>query len=233
MEKIKLVTKERIGHLTNSFDEKLHDYLREKTFIFEPGKIYGIIGEQNEGGETLSAILSGRISIKEEIFYCDGMEIDGAEIQNMGWYVGKSEYSNGIIKREISARKALISAIKKYHCYNNIDEIIEDFHLTPNRLDYELSKYSGEGWRVSLAIGYACKKKIFCFSWMNTTRFSGIILSSGVFRFFKRLKKEGCIIILPTSRKENVEGFVDEVIEVYTPQEINIITNNPYFIEHY
>lgn len=63
--------------------------------------------------------------------------------------------------------------------------------------------------------------------------FHDIILSSGVFRFFKKLKSEGCIIILPTSRKENVIGMVDEVIEIGNPRFDNMISQHPYFIEHF
>ncbi len=91
---------------------------------------------------------------------------------------------------------------------------MEDFSLRPDRIYMKLSRYSGEKWRGSLAIGYVCRKEVFCLSWMNTPDFDSILLSSGIFRFFKRLRKEGCIFILPTSRRENVEGFADEVIEL-------------------
>lgn len=231
LEVIKLVTKHRVEDIENSFNEMHYDYMDEKTFLFEGGKIYGLVGEHGEGGEMISAIMSGRIPIKEEDIFFDGIKMNRPDMQDIGWYVGKQEYTKGLIKKEISAKKALDYALKKYNRYNNVDEIIEDFHLTPNRLDYELSKYSGEKWRVSLAIGYACRKKVF--SWMNTSVFNSILLSSGVFRFFKRLKSEGCIIILPTSRKENVEGFVDEVIEIVNPQDRTVISKNPYFVEHF
>lgn len=233
LEEIKLITKQRVELLRNCFGEVQNDVIDEETFLLEKGKIYGIVSEHGEGGEMLSALMSGRIPLKEEKVYFDGVKVLSYELQNMGWYVGKLEHAYGILKKEISVRKALNYAIKKYQRYKKIDDVIEDFHLTPDKLDYPLSKYSGERWRASLAVGYACKKEIYCFSWMNTRCFSDILLSSGVFRFFERLKEEGSIIILPTSRKENVSGFVDEIIETNVSRNKIIISEHPYFKEHF
>lgn len=233
MEKIKLITKESLVHVKNPFCESIVDYLTDNTFVFDKGKIYGIICEHGSGGDAISAIMSNYVICKTAEVYIDDAKATALDVKNLGWYVGKSEYTKGLITREISARKALINAVKKYQRYNSIDEVIEDFHLTSGRLNYELSKYSGEKWRASLAIGYACRKEVYCFSWLNTAHFSSILLSSGVFRFFKRLKEEGCIIILPTSRKENVAGLVDEVIEIDNPRFKQVISESEYFKQYF
>ena len=68
---------------------------------------------------------------------------------------------------------------------------------------------------------------------MNTACFNSILLSSGVFRFFKKLKEEGAIILLPTSRRENVIGLADEAIEINNPQYKSIISENEYFIKNF
>lgn len=233
LEKIKLVTKHRVEKVENSFYEMHNDFIFEKTFVFEKGKIYGIIGEYGEGGELISSLLSGRVPIKKEEVYYDGIQIDNYNMQKVGWYVGKKEYYKSPIKREKSVEKALRDAMKEYKRYIHLEDIIEEFHLTPDRLNYKLSQYSGERWRASLAIGYACKKEVYCFSWMNTSDFNSILLSSGVFRFFNKMKKEDLIIILPTCRKENVIGLADEIIEINNPEYKCIISENSYFIEHF
>lgn len=233
LEEIKLITKQRIEQIENSINEIQNNCILDNTFVFKKGKIYGIVGEHGEGGELISSLLSGRISAKNEIAYYDGVKVDLSKIQDKGWYVGKSEYTKGFIKREISVRKALKNAIKKYGRYKCIDEVINEFGLTADRLDYRISKYSGEKWRASLAIGYACKKEIFCFSWMDTAYFYNIMISSGVFRFFKKMKEEGLIIILPTSRKENVMGLVDEIVEINNPQYKYVVSENTYFKEYF
>ena len=52
LEKIKLVIEEdRFININNPFGERSQDYVCENTFIFEKGKIYGIVCEHGGGGE--------------------------------------------------------------------------------------------------------------------------------------------------------------------------------------
>lgn len=233
LEKIKLVIEnDRVTVADNPFGEKGIDYICENEFIFERGKIYGIICEHGGGGETISLLLSNEIPLEQEKIYIDDTEITDLEIEGLGWYMGKILYSREIIKKEQSIRKALENAVKKYHTYSNISEIVEDFHLTPDRLDYGLSRNcEWEKWRASLAIGYANHKKIFCFPWMNTMFFYDCMYNSSVFRLFKKLTEEGAIIILPTSRKENVKGIADNIIPLHSPRFEHVISESSYFKE--
>lgn len=233
MGEIRLITKLRAVEVNNAFNQKYDDAIFEKEFYFESGKIYGIIGEYGEGGELISSLLSGMIPIKREEIYYDGIKMNDYDMQEVGWYVGKREFLKGLVKKEKSVKRALNDVVKKYKRYQNLDEVVEEFHLSPERLNNNLSKYSGERWRASLAIGYASRKKIYCFSWMSTSAFNNILLSSGVFRFFKKMKKEGLTIILPTSRRENVIGLADEIIEINNPSYKYLISEDPYFVEHF
>ncbi len=217
MEELKIITMQRSEKIENAMKETFNEVILDNTFIFEKGKIYGIVCEQGEGGELLSSLISGRIKAIGEKAFFNNSEIPFSELQNKAWYVGKSEYSGRPFKREIIAEKAIDKAIKKYGRFKDINDLIEQFGLTKGRLNHKISSYSGEKWRVSLAIGYASKKEIFCFPWMNTAYFNHIMLSSSVYRFFRKMKEEGLIIILPTSRKENVQGFVDDIIEINNP----------------
>lgn len=234
LEKIKLViTEEKMMHVCNHIGETYIDNIHCSEFVFKKGKVYGLVGEHGSGGESISSLLTGRINLDNNIIYLDDSKLGEGVIQNYSWYVGKTECAKGLIRKEISVKKALEIALKQYHCYTSVDDVVADFHLSSGRLNYELSKYSGERLRASLAIGYASNRRIYCFPWMNTMFFHDIILSSGVFRFFEKLKSEGCIIILPTSRKENVVGMVDEIIEMGNPRFDNIISQHPYFIQHF
>lgn len=224
---------QRCERVENAMKEIFNEVILNNTYVFEKGKIYGVVCEQGEGGEFLSSLIAGRITAINEKAFFNNREIIFSEIQNQAWYVGKNEYSTFPIKREISARKAINKAIEKYGRYKNVNDLIEQFGLTEGRLNYKLSNYSGEKWRVSLAIGYASKKEIFCFPWMNTAYFNHIMLSSSVYRFFKKMKAEDLIIILPTSRKENVKGFVDTVIEINNPSFKFIATEHPDFKEYF
>lgn len=233
MEKIKLVIEgKRLVEVNNPFGEKSWDYIYENTFLFEQGKMHGIVCEHGGGGEAISLLLSNTILLEQEKVYIDDVEVGASEIERFGWYVGKVLYSRRPLKKELSCRQALEHAIKKYHRYKEIDDIVEEFHLTPNRLDYGLSRNcEWEKWRMSLAIGHASNKKVYCFPWMDTLYFYDCMYNSSVFRFFKKLIGEGAIIILPTSRKENVSGFVDKVIQIHSPRFEHIISDSPYFKE--
>ncbi len=230
--KIKLETRERFVRIETFFGEKFFDDIGDNVFTFEKGKIYGIVCEYGGGGAAISCFMSNRIPWKDEKIYFDDLEINPSDIGEIGWYIGREIYSKGIIKKEISVRKALNHAVSQYHRYENINDIIEEFGLQERRLDYGLSNYSYERWRASLAIGYASYKVIYCFPWLNSHLFYNWIICSSVFRFFRKLKDEGNIIILPTSRRDNVAGFVDEIIEICNASD-KIVTDDPYFREYF
>lgn len=235
LEKISLVIEgERFIDINNPFGEKSQDYVCKNTFVFEKGKIYGIICEHGGGGESVSLLLSNEETLRQEKIYIDDIEIEVSEIERLGWYVGKILYSYAPLKRELKSKRALEYAIKKYHRYEKISDIVEDFHLTVGRLNYGLSRNcEWEKWRTSLAIGYASKKQIYCFPWMDTLRFYDCMYNSSVFRFFKRLTEEGAIIILPTSRSENVIGLADEIIQIHNPRFERSISESSYFKEYF
>lgn len=235
LEKLKLVIYEdRIINTNNPFGDKGRDYICKNNFVFEKGKIYGIVCEYGGGGEAVSLLLTNEVPLKQEKVFIDDSEANPADIEMLGWYVGKKICRNFIIKKEMSVRQLLENAIKKYNRYEKMEDIIEEFHLSPDKLHYGLSRNcEWQMWRASLAVGYASNKKIFCFPWMNTLYFYDCMYNSSVYRFFKKLKNEGSIIILPTSREKNVQGFVDEVIRINNPRFEHIISENSYFKEFF
>lgn len=235
LEKVKLIIEgDRFVQVNNPFGEKSRDYICTNTFTFKKGMIYGIVCEHGGGGESISLILSNEILLKQEKVYIDDVEVGESDIEKLGWYVGKTLYSRGPIKRELSSRQALEYAIKKYHHYEKLGDIVEEFHLTLDKLDHGTSRNcEWERWRTSMAIGYASNRKIYCFPWMDTLQFYDCMYNSSVFRFFKKLVGEGAIIILPTSRKENVSGFADEIIQIHSPRFEHIISESTYFKEYF
>lgn len=186
LEKVKLVIEgERLVNVDNPFGEKSQDYICKNTYIFEAGKIYGVVCEHGGGGETVSLLLSNTTSLINERVYIDDVEAEASEIEKYGWYVGKALYSKGFIKKELNAKKALKYSIKKYHRYERLEDIINEFHLSIDKLGYVLSNNcEWEKWRTSIAIGYASNKKIYCFPWMDTMTFYDCMYNSSAFRFF-------------------------------------------------
>lgn len=233
LEKIKLIIdKERFVNVNNPFDEISQDYVCANTYEFESGKIYGIVCEHGGGGEAVSLLLSGEVLLKNERIIVDDREI--YSLNELGWYVGKRIYSQSIIKKEYTMKKAIERAIKQYHSFDNLDDIVKAFNLSPNKLNYGFSNNcEWEMWRISLALGYASKKKIFCFPWMNTLQFYDCMYNSSVFRFFRKFKEEGIIIILPTSRAENIKGIADNIIRIQNTRFKHTISESEYFKDYF
>lgn len=217
LEKIKLITTEEIVNVENNINEKFIEHISNKSYEFEAGKVYGLVGEIGEGGEFITELLSGRSKLGKQKVYIDGIAATQSDIEENGWYMGKKEYSSHFPFYEISVKKALEKAIQQYHFFNDINEVIDMFSLKKDLIDYKLSYYSGERFRASLAIGYACKKNIFCFPWMNSENLYYRMESGKVYYFFEELKKEKKIIIIPTSKEENVRELADEIIKIDNP----------------
>lgn len=212
---------------TNVYGERCHDYISKANYSIEFGKIYGFVCEQGAGGEAISQIITNPPSEKSLVLL-NGKENN--ELHKMSWYVGRSIKEGRLFKKEITIRKALEMAIQKKDRYNDIETIIEDFHLSPQRIDYTLSEIdTWERWRASIAIGYTLGKKIYCFPWMDSMYFYDCMINSLVFRFFKKIVQDNGLIILPTSREQNVKRLVDEIIKVECPRFERCVWDSDYF----
>lgn len=233
LEKIKIIIEED-GMLdyVNVYGEKTHDYIFKNEIVLKAGNIYGIICEQGAGGEGISQLLTNNKIHIEKNFFID--ETETKDIYDISWYVGKPILCKNIMKKELSVQKALEYAIKKYNRYTDIDSILEEFHLSQDKINYGLTNNTEwEKWRASFAIGYASKKKIYCFPWMDSMFFYDCMYNSSVFRFFKKITKENGIIILPTSREQNVRHLADVVIKLKCNRFEHCIADTEYFKKYF
>ena len=233
LEEVKISIKEDyLLHYINVYGEKTHDYISKNEFFFKKGKIYGIICEQGAGGEGISHILTDKTCDKSVKIFIDGIETNN--ISEVSWYVGKNVKSGKIIRKELSVKDALELAVKKKVRYEDIEIIIEEFHLSRHRIDYSLSTIDPwEKWRASIAIGYASGKQIFCFPWMDSLYFFDCMFNSSVFRFFKKITQDGGMVILPTSKEQNVQKLADEIIKIKCPRFEHCISDTEYFKKYF
>ena len=104
MEEVELlINQERFVKYKNTFGEIGFDDLYPSKYLFERGNVFGIVSEQGGGGESISRLLSGEETLKDERIFIDNQEIKS--IKDYGWYIGKTIYSKGLIKREKTVRK--------------------------------------------------------------------------------------------------------------------------------
>lgn len=185
---------------------------------FHSGNIYGIIGECGSGGWGLSYVLSGRDTCQQQRIYINENRVSQKDLEELGWYVGDGITKSGFFDNEKSILKQLQYGLKKNNNNISIDEIVQKFKLSQDRLNSKLSKLSWEKWRASIAIGYAYGKKVFCFPWLNTAQVNDLILNTGFHIYLDILKQEGSIIIIPTNKKETLEFIADEYIILNNPR---------------
>lgn len=227
LEKINIqIYEDYVLEYINVYMEKSHDYISKGNYSFEPGKIYGIICEQGSGGEGIAQILTNPQGCKAKAYFDD----DKKNVFDYSWYVGKPIKQRGAINRELTVYKALENAIRTSEKYKDVYEVVDKFHLSTNRMNYTLSKIDiWEKWRASLAIGFAGGKSIFCFPWMDSLYFYDCMINSSVFRFFNTIKQNSGLVILPTSRTQNVQGIADEIINLNCPRFNRCVSDTEYF----
>lgn len=215
LEKIKVIIGNNQENIKNSLGEQFSEYTFPGTYEFSSGKVYGIVSEFGSGGEYISSLLSGNIEQNEDDkIFIDEVFTDNYKDLKIGWYMRAPFYNKGLIRREISVRKALGKAIEQSGNRFDFKKIQEEFGLQEKRLDLKLSYYSHEGWRASMAVGYVLQKQIFCFPWQNSIYFSAAIYDSMTYKLFNKITDYGGIIILPTSKKENVKNIADNIITI-------------------
>jgi ABC-type dipeptide/oligopeptide/nickel transport system ATPase subunit len=189
------------------------DYCQNFSYCFSSCKIYGIIGECGSGGWALSYTIAGKEKLKNGEIKINDNLVDVKELQKYSFYVGEGISNVGIRKNSIF--KQLQTGIKTSGRKDySVEDIIELFGLSKDRLNYKIEELSWERWRASLAIGFAYGKRIYCFPWCNTSFVNDLIINPCIYRCFEILKQDGAIILLPTGTQEGVEYFVDEVVHL-------------------
>ena len=209
---INVKTEDRLVN-TNYRDEyKYTERLYDSIYEFKKGKSYGILSEIGEGGGGLSWLLSGREEVRNECINVFGKRYTNGNKIDEGWWV-----CEGIEKCPKTVRKQINFALKNGRKELTIDDIISEFGLTKERLDSKFEQYSWESWRVSVAIGYALGKEIFCFPWLNEEQLKQIVLNTGYFFYTDKLKQRDGVILLPSNNRKILEAMTDEIIEIHNP----------------
>lgn len=211
------------------------DRIRDFNLTIESGKIYGLVGSLGSGGWLLSYLLTGRdTSFSENLrlansqITIDGLLANNELLRSISCYIGEGvpefpyrKYKSYPSKLTWKIRKIktvadqIIEGITRSGNPLSLQEIANLFELTgineSGRIYRPLEFNSGEGWRASLAIGFAFQKKLFCAPWLEP---HGIeyILSEYSSKYLKILQEAGAAIILPVSNEKYVSRIADEVV---------------------
>jgi hypothetical protein len=83
------------------------------------------------------------------------------------------------------------------------------FDLSEDRFERRLDRVGIEIWRISIAIGFAENRKIFCFPWLNMHSVSYI---ESYIKYIEILKKHGAIVLAPSSQEAVLRRFCDGLL---------------------
>lgn len=199
----------------------VQDCLQKKNFEFSMGNLYGIIGEFGEGGAALSCGMTGNTGFYEGKIYIDGIERNIKDIVDISWYIGndlynyrtniflcnKSRINKNTIKKQIEYG---ISCKKTNTDFLTIQKM---FNISVERVDRNIKFVGYERWKASAAIGYANGKKIFCYPWMNSKDI--IQFKEQLSYIAKVLLDAGCVVIIPTTKEENIKMISDKGYTIF------------------
>ncbi len=174
------------------------------------GKTYGIIGEFGAGGWALSYTLAGKENDYDGIIRINGQVVNSQILRKISCYVGEDPIPKSLFNNK---KRLIINRLKDgiklgKSPIDDIEEIIQVFGLSHERLNRIIENISNERWRASMAIGYTWGKKIYCFPWLNTGNL--IFLKDYILPCITYLKQKGSIIIIPTCKIDIIKDIIDE-----------------------
>lgn len=186
---------------------KMRDTIGHFNYNFSPG-IYVLRGEFGMGGWALTEILCGREKNFSGKILFEEKAIDWMKLQEISCYVGDVMRIKGhrlFEKRTIHTQ--IDYAVNKGLAYGKrLDEVKEMFELSESRFERPIQQCSGERWRISMAVGYAFEKRIYCFPWVNGKFLQSLMCLE---LCLQHLLNTNAIVIIPTTFTKALDGIVE------------------------
>lgn len=205
-----------LKNITGGFNCALENYgnMRDTigcfSYKFKSG-IYVLEGDCATGGWALSTVLAGKDKFMKGEVWIDNNLISVDELKKYTCYVGEDAGLRKFLGvKSMTVAEQIQYGIKKGFSYcDNIEDLKSKFGLSSGRFNRQIKYCSGERWRVSMAIGYAMGKSIYCFPWVNKRLVNS--LSDCLKTCFTLLLEKGAIIIVPTSDHTVLNQFAEKI----------------------
>lgn len=185
----------------------------EITYRFVGGKAYGLCSDYGCGAWALATALGGRGKQPCGSVTYNGRVANCNVLRRHACFVGEKIYP-GINSTFFSknAEECIKKALRISKSEESWENITHKFHLSPERLRRNLSYiYNHEIWYISIAVGFAEGKDVFCFPWLNSPDFKCFEIMSelGVVDI---LKNAGKILLVPSNHVDRLQQSCDELI---------------------
>jgi hypothetical protein len=184
---------------------------------FVGGNIYGLISDFGCGSWGLVTCLGGRCEHPDGEVFLNDERIECSELKKYSCFISESLY-DGINSTQdyLTPRKCIEKALSISGLPYTVEEIKNMFNLSGDgincpvndgRFNRDLRHVSGEIWNISIAVGFALGKEIFCFPWLNEREISRVQEPH-----IKILKENKKIVLIPSNQKKPLKRVCDEIL---------------------
>ena len=198
----------KIEHLQKRFDTK--DVLKDVTFTFEPGKIYGLLGRNGAGKTTLFNCLNQDISVDGGRFYLeDEMGEHDLRLEDIGYVLSTPQFPEFLTAREflkffIEINKESLQEEKE------IDEYFDIVNLEKEDRDRLLKDFShGMKNKMQMLINIIASPKVLLLDEPLTSL--DVVVAEEMKNILRDLKHDR-ILILSTHIMELAFDLCDEIV---------------------
>lgn len=198
----------KIEHLQKRFDTK--DVLKDVTFTFEPGKIYGLLGRNGAGKTTLFNCLNQDISVDGGRFYLeDEMGEHVLRLEDIGYVLSTPQVPEFLTAREflkffIEINKESLQEEKE------IDEYFDIVNLEREDRDRLLKDFShGMKNKMQMLINIIASPKVLLLDEPLTSL--DVVVAEEMKNILRDLKHDR-ILILSTHIMELAFDLCDEIV---------------------
>lgn len=194
------------------------------TYQFSGANTYGLISDFGRGSWAMATCLGGRCEPVEGEIFINDKKINCYELQKYACFIGENTFNEiNSADNNLSAKDCIEKALEISKLPYSVKDIKNLFALSDERFVRDLNHVSGEIWRISIAVGFALGRDIFCYPWFNTHDMSAYIDIDCI----NTLKNNNKIIIIPACRaalKIPIKKSFDYVINFhkYTEPYFNI-----------
>ena len=197
-----------ISNLTKNYGKK--EVLKEINFIFESGKIYGLLGKNGAGKTTFFNSLNDDIDINSGKFYLEtNYGKNKLETKDIGYVISTPVVPEFLTGREFLQFYLDINKDKMKN-QKSINEYFELIKISKNDQDILLKEYShGMKNKIQLLINIISNPKVILLDEPLTSL--DIIVQEDMKKLLKSIKKDH-IIILSTHILELAMDLCDEII---------------------
>ena len=197
-----------IEHLQKKFEKK--EVLKDISFTFEEGKIYGLLGRNGAGKTTLFNCLNRDLTVDGGTFYIEeGIEKHDLQIEDIGYVLSTPQVPEFLTAREFLKFFLEINE-KTIPNQKSLDEYFDFINIEKEDRDRLLKDFShGMKNKMQMLINIIAHPKVLMLDEPLTSL--DVVVAEEMKSILRQLKKDS-ILILSTHIMELALDLCDEIV---------------------